>query len=136
MGARRDRRDGPVPGRPRLGLADCGAPGRSTRAVNGSVAIRLGHTRSVPRCSLRLVNRAEAPGAVVRTGAGVRRRGAPGARLTAWELQRSGVPTTLITDNMAGHFMAKGAIQSVVVGADRIASNGDTIGGSPTEIRD
>ncbi|MSP63730.1 MAG: S-methyl-5-thioribose-1-phosphate isomerase [Myxococcales bacterium] len=49
-----------------------------------------------------------------------------GARLTAWELQRSGIPTTLITDNMAGHFMAKGAIQSVVVGADRIAANGDT----------
>ncbi len=49
-----------------------------------------------------------------------------GARLTAWELQKSGIPVTLITDNMAGHFMARGAIQSVVVGADRIAANGDT----------
>jgi methylthioribose-1-phosphate isomerase len=49
-----------------------------------------------------------------------------GARLTAWELVRSGIPVTLITDNMAGHFMARGQIQSVVVGADRIAANGDT----------
>src|SRR5207247_8124637 len=42
------------------------------------------------------------------------------------ELQKSGIPVTLITDGMAGHFMARGAIQSVVVGADRIAANGDT----------
>lgn len=49
-----------------------------------------------------------------------------GARLTAWELQKSGIPTTLITDNMAGWLMARGEIQSVVVGADRIARNGDT----------
>jgi len=49
-----------------------------------------------------------------------------GARLTAWELQRDGIPTTLITDNMVGHFLKRGDIQSVVVGADRIASNGDT----------
>ncbi len=49
-----------------------------------------------------------------------------GARLTAWELQKSNIPVTLITDNMAGHFMSRGAIQSVVVGADRIAANGDT----------
>ncbi|MGH9788749.1 MAG: S-methyl-5-thioribose-1-phosphate isomerase, partial [Candidatus Acidiferrales bacterium] len=49
-----------------------------------------------------------------------------GARLTAWELQRDGIPTTLITDSMVGHFLKRGDIQSVVVGADRIASNGDT----------
>jgi methylthioribose-1-phosphate isomerase len=48
-----------------------------------------------------------------------------GARLTAWELQQDGIPTTLITDNMAGYFMAKGQIGCVVVGADRIAGNGD-----------
>jgi len=48
-----------------------------------------------------------------------------GARLTAWELQQEGVPFTLITDNMAGHFMRKGAIKAVFVGADRIAANGD-----------
>jgi len=49
-----------------------------------------------------------------------------GARLTAWELQRDSIPTTLITDNMVGHFMKRGEIHAVVVGADRIASNGDT----------
>jgi methylthioribose-1-phosphate isomerase len=48
-----------------------------------------------------------------------------GARLTAWELQQEGVPLTLITDNMAGHFMRHGGITAVFVGADRIAANGD-----------
>ena len=48
-----------------------------------------------------------------------------GARLTVWELQQDGIPTTLITDNMAGHFMKAGRIGCVVVGADRIAANGD-----------
>ncbi|NLC72090.1 MAG: S-methyl-5-thioribose-1-phosphate isomerase [Desulfuromonadaceae bacterium] len=49
-----------------------------------------------------------------------------GARLTAWELQRDGIPTTLICDNMAGHLMARGEVDCVIVGADRIAANGDT----------
>ena len=49
-----------------------------------------------------------------------------GARLTAWELQQDGIPTRLITDNMAGYFLRLGRIQAVVVGADRIAANGDT----------
>ncbi len=48
-----------------------------------------------------------------------------GARLTAWELQQLGVPITLITDNMAGHFMFRRKVDLVVVGADRIAANGD-----------
>ena len=48
-----------------------------------------------------------------------------GARLTAWELQQLGVPMTLITDSMAGHFMSRGEVDLVVVGADRIAANGD-----------
>jgi methylthioribose-1-phosphate isomerase len=48
-----------------------------------------------------------------------------GARLTAWELAKDGIPVTLITDNMAGHFMARGEIDAVVVGSDRIAANGD-----------
>ena len=48
-----------------------------------------------------------------------------GARLTAWELQQDGIPTTIITDNMAGHFLKSGRIGCVVVGADRIAANGD-----------
>ncbi len=49
-----------------------------------------------------------------------------GARLTAWELARAGVPITLITDNMAAHFMKRGGVRAVFVGADRIAANGDT----------
>lgn len=48
-----------------------------------------------------------------------------GARLTAWELHKDEIPVTLITDNMAGHFMKLGRIDCIVVGADRIAANGD-----------
>ncbi|HTU03202.1 MAG TPA: S-methyl-5-thioribose-1-phosphate isomerase [Candidatus Sulfotelmatobacter sp.] len=48
-----------------------------------------------------------------------------GARLTAWELQKARIPATLITDNMAGYFMGRGQVDLVVVGADRIARNGD-----------
>ncbi|HET9795056.1 MAG TPA: S-methyl-5-thioribose-1-phosphate isomerase [Thermoanaerobaculia bacterium] len=48
-----------------------------------------------------------------------------GARLTAWELQRDGIPVEIITDSMAGHFLKSGEIAAVVVGADRIAANGD-----------
>jgi methylthioribose-1-phosphate isomerase len=48
-----------------------------------------------------------------------------GARLTAWELQRDGIPVTLLTDGMAGWLMRRGEISCVVVGADRIAANGD-----------
>jgi methylthioribose-1-phosphate isomerase len=48
-----------------------------------------------------------------------------GARLTAWELMESGIPTTVICDNMAASLMRQGRIQAVVVGADRIAANGD-----------
>jgi methylthioribose-1-phosphate isomerase len=49
-----------------------------------------------------------------------------GARLTAWELHEDGIPLTLITDNMVGHFLKTGSVGAVVVGADRIAGNGDT----------
>jgi methylthioribose-1-phosphate isomerase len=49
-----------------------------------------------------------------------------GARLTAWELQQDQIPLTLITDNMVGHFLKTGNVSAVVVGADRIARNGDT----------
>jgi len=48
-----------------------------------------------------------------------------GARLTAWELQKDQIPVKVITDNMAGHFLKSGLIDLVVVGADRIAANGD-----------
>lgn len=49
-----------------------------------------------------------------------------GSRLTAWELMREGIDTTLICDNMAAHLMARGRIDKIFVGADRIAANGDT----------
>ncbi len=49
-----------------------------------------------------------------------------GARLTAWEMEKENIPATLITDNMAGFFLHKGDIDLVIVGADRIAGNGDT----------
>jgi len=49
-----------------------------------------------------------------------------GARLTAWELHQDRIPLTLITDNMVGHFLKTGGVGAVVVGADRIARNGDT----------
>ncbi len=48
-----------------------------------------------------------------------------GARLTAWELDQAGIPVTVITDGMAGHAMAKGRVDAVIVGSDRIAANGD-----------
>jgi methylthioribose-1-phosphate isomerase len=48
-----------------------------------------------------------------------------GARLTTWELQRDQIPVTLITDNMAGYFMSQGRVDLILVGADRIAANGD-----------
>jgi methylthioribose-1-phosphate isomerase len=49
-----------------------------------------------------------------------------GARLTAWELARDGIPVEIITDSMGGHFLSRGGIAAVIVGADRIAANGDT----------
>jgi len=49
-----------------------------------------------------------------------------GARITAWELNKAGIPFTLITDSMAGYFMSRGEVDCVIVGADRIAANGDT----------
>jgi len=49
-----------------------------------------------------------------------------GARLTAWELERAGIPLAVIADSAAGSFMARGEVDLVVTGADRIAANGDT----------
>jgi len=49
-----------------------------------------------------------------------------GARLTTWELKKASIPVTLITDSMAGYFISRGEIDCVIVGADRIAANGDT----------
>ncbi len=49
-----------------------------------------------------------------------------GSRLTAWELQQAGIPCTIIADNMAASFMARGLVDCVIVGCDRVAANGDT----------
>jgi len=50
-----------------------------------------------------------------------------GARLTAWELMQDGIPVTLITDGMSGYLMSRGAVDAVIVGADRVAANGDVV---------
>ena len=73
------------------------------------------------------VNRAAAAeGKRVRVFADETRPFLQGARLTVWELDKDGIPVVLITDNMAGWFMRRGEVDAVVVGADRIARNGDT----------
>ncbi|MBI3450804.1 MAG: S-methyl-5-thioribose-1-phosphate isomerase [Acidobacteria bacterium] len=76
--------------------------------------------------ALGVIRAAVARGKKIRVLADETRPLLQGARLTAWELMHDGIPTTLITDNMAGHFMQKGQVASVIVGADRIAANGDT----------
>jgi methylthioribose-1-phosphate isomerase len=75
--------------------------------------------------ALGVIRAAAEAGKKVRVFADETRPFLQGARLTAWELQRDGIPVTVITDNMAGHFMQKGKIDCVIVGADRIAANGD-----------
>jgi len=75
--------------------------------------------------ALGVIRAAVASGKNIRVFADETRPFLQGARLTAWELQQDGIPVTLITDNMAGHFMHTGKIQAAIVGADRIAANGD-----------
>jgi methylthioribose-1-phosphate isomerase len=75
--------------------------------------------------ALGVIRAAVAAGKNIRVFADETRPFLQGARLTAWELERDGIPVTLITDNMAGHFMNTGKIQAAIVGADRIAANGD-----------
>lgn len=75
--------------------------------------------------ALGVIRAAHAAGKGVRVIATETRPFLQGARLTAWELMKERIPATLITDSMAGHFMQSGAVSCVVVGADRIAANGD-----------
>jgi methylthioribose-1-phosphate isomerase len=75
--------------------------------------------------ALGVIRSAARRGGVRAVFAGETRPWLQGARLTAWELMEDGIPVTLIADAMAGHFMARGEIDTVVVGADRIAENGD-----------
>lgn len=75
--------------------------------------------------ALGVIRSAARDGKIVQVFADETRPYLQGARLTAWELMRDGIATTLIADNMAGHMMATGQVNAVVVGADRIAANGD-----------
>jgi len=76
--------------------------------------------------ALGVIMRAKEQGKKVRVMATETRPLLQGARLTTWELKRAGIPVTLITDSTAGYFLKRGEIDSVIVGADRIAANGDT----------
>lgn len=76
--------------------------------------------------ALGVVYSAAAQGKLCRVYADETRPVGQGARLTSWELSRAGIPVTLICDNMAASVMARGMVDAVVVGADRIAANGDT----------
>ncbi len=76
--------------------------------------------------ALGIIRAAVAKGKRIRVYADETRPFLQGARLTVWELDRDGIPVVLITDGMAGWFMRRGEVQAVVVGADRIARNGDT----------
>ncbi len=76
--------------------------------------------------ALGVIRAAHDAGKKIRVFADETRPWLQGARLTAWELMKDGIPLTLIADNMAGFFMRKGEIDCCVVGADRIAANGDT----------
>jgi methylthioribose-1-phosphate isomerase len=75
--------------------------------------------------ALGVVYTATEEGKKLKVYAGETRPYLQGARLTAWELTRAGIDTTVITDNMAGHLMSRRMVDSVIVGADRIAANGD-----------
>lgn len=75
--------------------------------------------------ALGVVYAAAAQGKIARVYAGETRPVGQGARLSVWELARAGIPVTLICDSMAASLMAQGGIDAVVVGADRIAANGD-----------
>jgi methylthioribose-1-phosphate isomerase len=76
--------------------------------------------------ALGIVRAAVAKGKRIRVYADETRPFLQGARLTVWELDKDGIPVVLITDGMAGWFMRRGDVDAVVVGADRIAANGDT----------
>ena len=76
--------------------------------------------------ALGVIRAAHEAGKNIRVFADETRPWLQGARLTAWELLKEGIPATLISDNMAGYFMSRGEITCCVVGADRIAANGDT----------
>ena len=111
---------------------------RTNRAIGAAGAALLSQgSRILTHCNagslgtyfygtaLGIVYAAAAQGKVERVFADETRPVGQGARLTTWELSRVGIPTTLICDNMAASLMAQGRVDAVIVGADRIARNGD-----------
>ena len=113
-------------------VASCRAIGANGAALVPQEATILTHCNAGALATagygtaLGVIRGAVAAGRNVRVLADETRPFLQGARLTAWELIKDGIDTTVITDNMAGSIMRKGDIDLVVVGADRIAANGDT----------
>lgn len=112
-------------------LAACRAMGRHGAALVGDVATVLTHCNAGGLATagygtaLGVIRAAVEQGKRVRVLADETRPFLQGSRLTAWELMRDGIDVALITDNMAGSFLHRGEVDLVVVGADRIAANGD-----------
>ncbi|MDH7498619.1 MAG: S-methyl-5-thioribose-1-phosphate isomerase, partial [Syntrophomonadaceae bacterium] len=96
----------------------------------GSRVLTICNAGSLATCgygtALGVVRWAWAEGRLQRVYACETRPVLQGARLTVWELQQDGIPVTLITDGAAGYLMQRGMVDAVVVGADRVAANGDT----------
>jgi methylthioribose-1-phosphate isomerase len=113
-------------------LESCKAIGRHGAALLGEKATVLTHCNAGALATagygtaLGVIRAAVESGKRVAVFADETRPYLQGARLTAWELQQDGIDVTLITDNMSGYFFKEGTFDAVVVGADRIAANGDT----------
>ncbi len=113
-------------------LEICRAIGKNGADLIGSDATILTHCNAGALATagygtaLGVIRAAHEAGKNIRVFADETRPWLQGARLTCWELVKENIPVTLISDNMAGFFMSKGEISCCVVGADRIAANGDT----------
>lgn len=114
-------------------LASCRALGEFGAALFPDRALVLTHCNAGALATagygtaLGVIRSAHRQGKIDRVFAGETRPVLQGARLTVWELVNDHIPTTLITDSMAGSLMSRGEINCVVVGADRITANGDVI---------
>jgi methylthioribose-1-phosphate isomerase len=112
--------------------AACRAIGRHGAALLPAGARALTHCNTgslatvVFGTALGVLRTAHAAGRLAHVWVDETRPRLQGARLTAWELQQAGIPCTLIADNMAASLMARGLVDCVIVGCDRVAANGDT----------
>ena len=112
-------------------VASCMAIGRHGAELLGATATVLTHCNAGALATagygtaLGVIRAAIESGKRIAVFADETRPYLQGARLTAWELQQDNIDVTLITDNMSGHFFQQGAFDAVIVGADRIAANGD-----------